>query len=907
MNSFLKYICLAIICGVSIRANATHNRAGDITYVQIGPLKIRATVTTYTKASSTGADRDSVTVFWGDGQSMTVGRVNGPGNRGEILANDVKRNFYTAEHTYPGNGTYTIQMTDPNRVGNILNLNYPNSVGVPFHLATTFTLLNSTIQGFNNSAVLLQPPIDYGCIGKKYVYNLNAFDPDGDSLSYELGIPLQAADLEVPNYRFPDQILPGPDNKITLDRITGNFEWITPQREGEYNLTFFIHEYRNGVLLNTIIRDMQVTIENCSDDPPVLKLPADLCVIAGTKIQFDVTADDKNPRDKLALSALGGPFNVTVNKAIFNVPKGFQIQPASGTFIWQTSCEHISEIPYNVVFRAVDNVKDSTGLADLKAIRIKVVGPPPKDVQSTNLGTDKIRLTWTYPNSCAVTSNNYFKGFAIWRRINSNQFPIDTCNPNLNGKGYVRITGNVNTKNGDTYFYDDDMLDGGKTYCYRIVAEFAYTSPGGNSFNRVGSIPSDEVCIQLKRDLPFITKASVNNTSTTQGSVTIKWAMPLANDLDTTKHKGPYKLILQRSENKGSTYSTIPGGTFTSNTFANFNDTSFIDNNLNTLNKQYYYQIQFFTDNASNAFGTSTPASTVLLAAKGTDRMVSLTWSVNVPWNNFNFEVYRQSPGNSTFDLIGNSTTLSFIDRNVVNGKLYCYKIQSIGTYGINGLPTPIFNFSEELCSTPIDSSAPCAPVLSINRNCIVKDNKGNVANVLNWTLAATDTCFIDDIQSVNIYFKPSKDFAYQKLVRITDLKILSFTHTPDSGYTGCYYITSLDRQNNESKISGEICPQTCQLEFELPNAFTPNGDGKNDVFKPRTSLGVVKIKFEVYNRWGEVLYRTNDPGINWTGKDKNNKDLADGVYYYTCLVEGFQQNNSQAIEQRKGFIQLIR
>ena len=48
---------------------ATHNRAGDITYVQIGPLKIRLTVTTYTKASSTGADRDSITLSWGDGQT----------------------------------------------------------------------------------------------------------------------------------------------------------------------------------------------------------------------------------------------------------------------------------------------------------------------------------------------------------------------------------------------------------------------------------------------------------------------------------------------------------------------------------------------------------------------------------------------------------------------------------------------------------------------------------------------------------------------------------------------------------------------------------------------------------------------------------------------------------------------
>jgi hypothetical protein len=83
------------------------------------------TITTYTKASSAGADRDSVPVIWGDGQTQYVYRINGPLLKGELLPNDTKKNKYVAEHTYPGVGTYTISMTDPNRVGNILNLNYP--------------------------------------------------------------------------------------------------------------------------------------------------------------------------------------------------------------------------------------------------------------------------------------------------------------------------------------------------------------------------------------------------------------------------------------------------------------------------------------------------------------------------------------------------------------------------------------------------------------------------------------------------------------------------------------------------------------------------------------------------------------------------------------------------------------
>ena len=79
------------------------------------------------------------------------------------------------------------------------------------------------------------------------------------------------------------------------------------------------------------------------------------------------------------------------------------------------------------------------------------------------------------------------------------------------------------TRAGDVFYFDDDMLEPGKTHCYRILAEFALTSPGGNSYNRVASLPSEEACIQLKRDLPFITKASIQTTNTSNGSVLLKW------------------------------------------------------------------------------------------------------------------------------------------------------------------------------------------------------------------------------------------------------------------------------------------------------------------------------------------------------------------------------------------------
>ncbi len=144
------------------------------------------------------------------------------------------------------------------------------------------------------------------------------------------------------------------------------------------------------------------------------------------------------------------------------------------------------------------------------------------------------------------------------------------------------------------------------------------------------------------------------------------------------------------------------------------------------------------------------------------------------------------------------------------------------------------------------------------------------------------------------------------KLASITNSNINSYEHTPDSGFTGCYIVTATDKNNNESKKLAESCPNPCELEYELPNSFSPNGDGKNDIFTPLKNSGVIKIKFNVFNRWGEKLFSTDNPAINWDGFDRNGKNLNDGVYYYTCVLQGFLQNNKTSVEERKGYIQII-
>jgi gliding motility-associated-like protein len=95
--------------------------------------------------------------------------------------------------------------------------------------------------------------------------------------------------------------------------------------------------------------------------------------------------------------------------------------------------------------------------------------------------------------------------------------------------------------------------------------------------------------------------------------------------------------------------------------------------------------------------------------------------------------------------------------------------------------------------------------------------------------------------------------------------------------------------------------------DFVMPNAFTPNGDGRNDlfapVFKPNQNFSVVK--FEIYNRWGQLVWASysGDVSQGWNGNYNNGKPADVGTYYYFIRVKFMDHSTAD----KKGDLQLIR
>ena len=514
-------------------ALATHIRAGEITIERKNcqSLTFIFYITGYVDLIGGQVKFGGGTLDFGDG-SEPIEIIRGD-PRVEIIldeqdlggGNGVGVTQFKVEHTFGSNGTYIVTYQEPNRNGGILNMD--NSINTPFFVESILRI--DPFLGCNNSPVMLIPPIDFGCVGVAFYHNPGAFDQDGDSLSFEFVTPRKAVGTPVDNFKdINDPIFGGSPESgsgpatLTIDAVTGDIVWDAPGKAGEYNIAFVVREYRNvqgqWFLMGTVVRDMQIIIDDCDNNRPELDIPDDLCVEAGTNIQEVVRATDMDG-DDVKIEVLSAVLHFPTSPATFSPdPAIYKPQPGEVLFEWQTTCDHIREQPYLVHFKVTDRPEQGVALVEFGTMNITVVAPSPKGLTSQVNSNRTIDLSWD-DYSCTNADS-----IQIWRRVDSFDIVPDVCDVGMpDGAGYTLIDKVSSTL---TNYNDDNngkKLAFDAKYCYRLVAQFP-APQGGESY------VSAETCGIIRADGPAITHVSVDETSSTTGKITVSCCGPFEID-----------------------------------------------------------------------------------------------------------------------------------------------------------------------------------------------------------------------------------------------------------------------------------------------------------------------------------------------------------------------------------------
>ena len=634
-------LILGLFFCFTFTAKATHQRAAEITYVWLGGNAYEFTLTCYTYSPSpAGLQRDSLLVQWGDGLEEYIPRVVL-----QDLGDDYTLNVYKKIHNFASSGSFTISMEDANRNFGVVNV--PNSVMVPMHIETELVI--NPFLGNNNSVQLLNAPVDKGCVGKLYLHNPSAYDPDGDSLSYRLVTCKGQDGIDIAGYTLPQA-----SHSFEIDAVTGELRWDVPVLQGEYNVAIMVEEWRQGVKIGSVIRDMQILISACNNDLPQIQCDDQYCLIAGEQLSFVISAYDPNS-DNVTLTASGAPLELSISPALLHPETAFGLQPQI-EFLWNTTYAHIRNTPYQVVIHAKDDAVP-VSLTNIKTMNINVMAPKVHNFTAEVQGHD-VALTWSAyscPNASALL---------IYRKAGCDGYEPDACETGIRAGFQLMATLN----DVSTTTYTDSSIPQGVEYEYRILAQF----PDGAK-----SIVSDAACVRLKNDSPLMTHVSNDSIDLISGHVITCWATPKEID---EQYVAPYSYSLTRILD-GTTSVVYEGA-----------DTCFLDATLDLADATLIIYKVEIRDAGQQLMGTSTTASAVMLTIRSLDNEAQLTWTENVPWLIDSTHVFKEVDNH--FVRIASVTGMAYTDTDVDSDETYRYYVRTFGHYTMEGILRPLVNYS---------------------------------------------------------------------------------------------------------------------------------------------------------------------------------------------------------------------
>ncbi len=263
---------------ISTDTFASHGQGADITYECLGNGQYRIIYQFYRDCSGISASTSvtaSIVSSCGGTQTLTLTQDSLPIEVSNLCSTSsstcaggtlpgVQRYSYSAIITLPPGCIYTVSYGECCR--NTSN-NLASSQSFDLYVEATINTNNSLC---NNGPRFTSYPVPYYCIGQTYNYSHGTVELDGDSLYFTLVAPLDFNNTPI-TYTAPySPTNPMPTGSgFVFDPLTGQMTF-RPTTVGNYVVAVRVDEYRNGVLIGTTLRDIQIVVINCNNIPPVV-------------------------------------------------------------------------------------------------------------------------------------------------------------------------------------------------------------------------------------------------------------------------------------------------------------------------------------------------------------------------------------------------------------------------------------------------------------------------------------------------------------------------------------------------------------------------------------------------------------------------------------------------------------
>jgi hypothetical protein len=270
---------------------------------------------------------------------------------GAYFINGTEVYHYYDTITFKHYGKFMISWLNCCRNFEIINMSSPGSENL--YLNTVVTV-DSLVP--NSTPIFLNAPVTLAQKNMYWNYNPLPYDADGDSIAWQLVTPLSAGALyPVVGYTIPRS---NPLQAFTLDTITGQISWM-PDTIGHFVASFLVSEFRNGLKIGEIRRDMQIIVVEDSTNNNGLKFATgswninaqgyfEIPVMVNTPNTLTVIATD-NDNDYCNLSGSGETFILTPNPSTLSVTPGNGV--VNATYSWTPSMANLRHNNYLTVFR----------------------------------------------------------------------------------------------------------------------------------------------------------------------------------------------------------------------------------------------------------------------------------------------------------------------------------------------------------------------------------------------------------------------------------------------------------------------------------------------------------------------------------------------------------------------------